>query len=429
MREIGVGGMGVVYEAVQTSLKRRVAVKLLADWALSNPRHRERFVQEAEIAARMRHPNIVEVHDVGMWGERPYFVMELLEGRSLADELEAVGAMSAQEITALMLPVMSAVAAAHDRGVVHRDLKPENIFVAELDSGIVPKVLDFGISQIVTRPGNVESYAYGTPHYMAPELITGVGSDERSDQFSLGVVLHELVKGRLPDSDLAVGEVLRRRREEPYPAGDLANVPAALRDVILRATQRDPAHRFADVRDMSLALGELSATTPVIALSGRAAETAGRGSRMPTQPAPSNRRSRVAALAIGAVLIAVAGVGFVVTRDPDPSLRLEQAPRVSITPPVLPAAASPGVAIEPESEAAVETAEAANVLMDVEVAEPALAPPAFPMGSGAMRRRATAMGRTMAATEMEDTADPWGSRALPPEPIGSRMTRLDPWAH
>lgn len=414
--------MGVVYEAVQTSLKRRVAVKLLADWALSNPQHRERFVQEAEIAARMRHPNIVEVHDVGVWGERPYFVMELLEGRSVADELEK-GAMSTAEIATIMLPVMSAVAAAHDRGVVHRDLKPENIFIAELDSGLVPKVLDFGISQIVTRPGRIESYAYGTPHYMAPELISGAGCDERSDQYSLGVILHELVKGRHPYAELAASDVLRHSLERPYPAPDLVGVPSAFRDIILRATQHDPAERFADVRDMTVALREISPNASSAGAVARAGDTSSRASRMTTQGAPNKRRS-LAGLVTTLAFLASVGVGvFFGTRSSDADVgptgsRVSIAP---IEPPVGPTRMT-SAQQEPQAEA-VPMAEAA-ALQEAPEAQETAARPVAAMAMASMRRRPR---QRTAVGPVSEGADPWGSRALPPEPIGSRMTKLDPW--
>ena len=261
VRLAGEGGMGQVYEATQRSLKRQVAIKVMAEWASARTDLRARFLREGEVAARIRHHNIVEVYDVGVWDEgggRPYLVMEFLEGMSLDERMRRVGIFNEAEAAEIMLPVLSAVAAAHDRGVIHRDIKPENIFLAEQDSGLVPKVLDFGISRVVTARVRLTMNAaqLGTPHYMSPEQARGETVDPRSDQYSLGVILYEMVTGQLPrdhDSPLKLLQMVSSGSFPP-PTKHVPTLSKSVEGVVLRAMEGEPDERYTDLKDMALEL-------------------------------------------------------------------------------------------------------------------------------------------------------------------------------
>ncbi len=258
IRKIGQGGMGEVYEAFQRALKRRVAIKILADWASERDDLRARFLREGEVAARIRHHHIVEIYDVGTIENRPFLVMEYLEGKVLNEQLRLDGSMTAVEIAELMLPIMSGVAAAHDRGIVHRDLKPENIFLADTDSGIEPKVLDFGISHVLTSGIRLTMDAgqIGTPHYMSPEQARAEEVDGWSDQYSLGVMLYEMATGVLPRDHGNPLHLLRMVAEDgfPLPSTHDPTIDPRLERVILRAMEPLPHRRYADVRDMMTGL-------------------------------------------------------------------------------------------------------------------------------------------------------------------------------
>ncbi|HEX2659374.1 MAG TPA: serine/threonine-protein kinase [Polyangia bacterium] len=203
VRLIGEGGMGAVYEAVHVVLKKRVAVKMLLPQVAQNQDARARFLREGEAASRINHPHVVSVLDVGEDAGAPYLVMEYLEGRTLGDFLAEPGRgpLALEEAADLFLPVVAAVAAGHDSGVVHRDLKPQNILLARGRWGdLVPKVLDFGVSKLIDHQGapvTRTQAVLGTACYMSPEQARGARNVEaRSDQFALGLILYEMVTGQ-----------------------------------------------------------------------------------------------------------------------------------------------------------------------------------------------------------------------------------------
>ncbi|HTV25392.1 MAG TPA: serine/threonine-protein kinase, partial [Polyangiaceae bacterium] len=214
---IGRGGMARVYRAEQAALQRPVALKVLDRWVLEQPQGAQRFLREARAAAAIKHPNVVDILDVGVWQERPYIVMELLSGTDLETHLAQYGVLSDSAVAGLALPIIAGMMAVHDAGVVHRDLKPSNIFLSNGPDGeIIPKVLDFGVSKFndkLNEPIKAQTKTreiIGTPTYMAPEALNGVRElGPRGDQYSLGAVLYECSTGRPPFEGETLLELLK----------------------------------------------------------------------------------------------------------------------------------------------------------------------------------------------------------------------------
>ena len=260
-RRIGHGGMGSVYEATHVDLKKRVAVKVLRSDLLFDPKIVQRFVREAETAAGLRHPHIVDITDVGVCDGIPYLVMELLEGEDLSQLLRREGRIPAARVVDLMIPVLAAVSTAHEEGIVHRDLKPENIFVVRgKRGGITPMLLDFGISKVHSGDGPAltdTSSMVGTPCYMSPEQAADTKSvDARSDQFTLGVILYHCLTGVRPFDGPTVFQIITaliNGKARP-PRELVADIPAEVERIVLRAMSHDPAARYASVRDLAAAL-------------------------------------------------------------------------------------------------------------------------------------------------------------------------------
>jgi serine/threonine protein kinase len=265
-RVLGAGGMGVVYEAEDTRLHRRVAIKAVAPHVAGDDRQRERLKQEARAAAALAHPGIATVFALEEAGGHYYIVSEYLDGETLRAEI-ARGDLSRDAAIAAALEIARALSAAHDRGIVHRDLKPENI--VRSTSGTL-KILDFGLVQFdeaardlaslsrLTEPGLVA----GTPPYMSPEQLLGRETDFRTDLFSFGVLLYEMCAGRHPFSGGSLPSTIARILAAPAPPPPPAReIPAEVEAVIDRCLQKDPASRYASTHDLVAAL-EAVATAP-----------------------------------------------------------------------------------------------------------------------------------------------------------------------
>jgi serine/threonine-protein kinase len=255
-RLIGRGGMGCVYEAVHRDLGKRVAIKTLLPSLAAREEARGRFLREGQAASRIRHPHVVDVTDVVAEGPVSYLVMEYLEGEDLSSLIERQGALPLAEAADVLLPVIAAIAAAHELGVIHRDLKPENIFLARTSfGGPCPKVVDFGISKVLGEPTAIAltatSAVFGTMYYLPPEQLGGSReADARGDQYALGTILYECVTGHRAFEGTSIYGVLKSVAEGVYPPARSwrPDLPLRLETAIDRAMRLNPAARFASVR-------------------------------------------------------------------------------------------------------------------------------------------------------------------------------------
>jgi serine/threonine-protein kinase len=278
LREIGRGGMGIVYRARQISLQRDVALKLTLQGALTGPAERERFRIEAESAAKLEHPNIVPVHDVGEYEGRPYLSMQLVEGETLADRVKR-GPLPPIEAARILLPVCRAVAFAHRRGVLHRDLKPSNIL---LDRNDVPHLTDFGLAKAMesdaalTRTGA----ALGTPSYIPPEQAAGSRGEcgPASDVYSLGAVLYFMLVGRPPFAGASPVEtvIMVLEQEPPLPRAIYPKVDRDLEMIALKCLQKPIDLRYDSADALAADLKAYLNDEPIAARSGRLSQVFGR---------------------------------------------------------------------------------------------------------------------------------------------------------
>ncbi|HEY5959965.1 MAG TPA: serine/threonine-protein kinase, partial [Polyangiaceae bacterium] len=269
LRRIGEGGLGIVYEARHQRLGKRVAIKTLNESMAADPKVWERFLREGRAAAKLRHPNVVDVSDVAFEADRPYLVMELLEGEELSALIKRESPLSVQRTVDLLIPIVSALAHAHDCGVVHRDLKPQNVFLSRSPAGLViPKVVDFGISKLLNdEPIELtNSRAFlGSPPYMSPEQAGGAKVVEfRSDQFSLGVIAYECLTGFRPFAGDSLFSLLSAViNDEPPPIhSEGAHIPSELAAVITKMMSKAPYDRFDCMR--SVGAGFLPFASPMV---------------------------------------------------------------------------------------------------------------------------------------------------------------------
>lgn len=252
-REIGRGGMGVVYEGTQVTLDRRVAIKMLASH-LADADSSARFQREALTLAKLAHPNIIHIYDVEEFQGSQFIVMEYVGGGSFGDLLEKSPVLPPDRVVGVLAPVLGGLAAAHEKGIVHRDIKPDNILFS--DSGR-PKLTDFGIAHMrgansKTRTGVM----LGTPYYMSPEQARGRPVTPASDLYATGVVMYEALTGRVPFvAEDAVSVALMHVQDEAEPIENIRpEIPSALCDVVRRAMAKDPADRFESAAAMEDAL-------------------------------------------------------------------------------------------------------------------------------------------------------------------------------
>ncbi|MFQ3638999.1 MAG: protein kinase [Chloracidobacterium sp.] len=289
-RVLGVGGMATVYAAVRLQIGDIAAIKVLTPESTAVPLAVARFQREVRAAARIKHPNVVSIYDFGTLPDgRAYMVMEYITGESLRDELKRMGRLSPERAVSIMVSVCNAIHAAHQEGILHRDLKPENIMLARMrDGSEVVKVVDFGVAELHDQAATsavtkLTEYGLmvGTPHYMSPEQCRSEPLDPRSDIYSLGIILYELLTGTVPFNARTVSAVIiQQATEAPRRPRDLhPELSWALEHVVLRALEKDPSRRpqtAAELgQDLSLSLSNirpsLSSQRPTGSLGGFAA--------------------------------------------------------------------------------------------------------------------------------------------------------------
>jgi serine/threonine protein kinase/tetratricopeptide (TPR) repeat protein len=314
LASIGAGGMGEVYRARDLRLGREVAVKVLPEGLATDAKARARFEVEARAVAALSHPNLLDLHDVGEAAGVSYAVTELLVGESLADRLKS-GPLPWRKAVEIGLAVADGLAAAHARGIVHRDVKPSNVFLTA--DGRV-KILDFGIATIsanpppdgITRPGNgltATDAVIGTPGFVAPEQIRKGPVDGRSDIFSLGCVLYEMVTGQRAFGGETPPEALTAtlRHDVTDPADLVPGLPGEVRLLILRCLEKSPDRRFQSAADLTFALRVALSAPPYAEPSPPPAPQA---RTIPPPAAPTRPSSRKRSLVAGTLLAAAAGV-------------------------------------------------------------------------------------------------------------------------
>jgi serine/threonine-protein kinase len=434
-QQLGQGGLGTVFEAWDPLLSRMVAVKTL-QFDIDTPSRVSLdalFLNEARAAAGLNHAHIVTVYDAGLSAHGVYIAMERLRGRDLRQALQAGWRPSPPEAALLVRRVADALAYAHARGVVHCDIKPANIFLTRRDK---PKVLDFGIARVAHHAAlpALEGVVAGSPHYQAPEQLQAASIDARTDLYSLGTVLYELLTGRKAFD----GGSLERIREsvalgDPQPPHELCpNVPPELSAIALRAMARDPAARYASAQEMAQALrlwlaqqtlpGSVDSSEPA---TGDPAEA----------PMPPRRTGRLM-LVLG--VIALLGVGLYLSlRSPNPDTR-------AAVPAKMPLAAAPMAAPAPTAEppipAEVKTPPESTAAAPPAAAEAGTAVPApdkAPVAAAPPKaRKATTKAAPVAPAAAEPVLaqgvvhiaiSPWGQVEVNGAPVGTTppLSRLE----
>ena len=252
LEEVGLGGMATVYKSKDHVLNRLVAVKVLKDEFTTDAEFVKRFNTEAQAAASLSHPNIVSIYDVGHEDENNlyYIVMELVQGKTLKEIINSEGVLTWKWAVNIAMQIASALEMAHKRGIVHRDIKPHNIIITE--DGIA-KVTDFGIAKAVS---NSTITAFGTTigsvHYFSPEQAKGGFTDAKSDLYSLGVVMFEMLTGKVPfDADTPVSVALKHMQEDPKEPVELnPDIPTAVNQIVVKAMQKEPSARYQNATEM-----------------------------------------------------------------------------------------------------------------------------------------------------------------------------------
>ncbi len=241
----------MVFRGVDTRLDRPVAIKVMDPKFSGDPQFLTRFEFEARSVAKLKHPSLVSVYDQGIDGEYPFLIMELVEGGTLRELLRERGPMPPHAVRAVAEPVLRAIGVAHAAGLVHRDIKPENVLIS--DAGEV-KIADFGLVRAVAGSNMTSaSVILGTAAYLSPEQVTSGSADARSDVYSFGILIFELLTGRAPftgDTSLSIA-YQRVEKDVPSPSEFIDGVPPEIDELVARATAREPAHRFADATEMA----------------------------------------------------------------------------------------------------------------------------------------------------------------------------------
>lgn len=260
LEELGRGAMATVYKAFDPRINRELAIKLLLPEHTVNPEFRNRFLRETRAVGKLNHPNIVKIYDVGEFENQPYIAMELLTGQFLNQIMESGRKLSTEEIVEIARQLASALDCAHTHGVIHRDIKPANIAWSDHNKRII--LTDFGIARIENieaTQSTLIGQVLGTPKYMSPEQILGKHIDGRTDLFSLGVVLYQLVTGQKPfTGDTLASLTFQITQQDPPPVDEVVpEIPKALSQIIHKLLKKNPNDRFSDSKTLLHALEEI----------------------------------------------------------------------------------------------------------------------------------------------------------------------------
>jgi tetratricopeptide (TPR) repeat protein len=299
---LGIGGMGAVYEAYDHDIERTIALKCIRPELVNNPEVVQRFTQELLLARQISHKNVIRIFDVRDSGGLKFITMEYLQGRDLSSMMEERGKLPPREAAEIMLQVCSGLSAAHAEGVIHRDLKPSNIMVEP--SGRVV-VMDFGLARaqdqdLMTRTGAI----MGTFQYMSPEQAKGQKADARSDVFTVGIILYELLTGKAPyECDSSLASLLKRTQEAAVPPSTLdATIPRALNAIVCKCLERDVERRYQSIEELQADLGGF--------------EDGQTASRLPSFTAKRAQKKLIAGIAFAFVLALITAVGARWLRGP-----------------------------------------------------------------------------------------------------------------
>ena len=425
LEKLGAGGMGEIYKARDSRLNRIVAVKVLAPGRTRDPERRRRFIQEAQAASALNHPNIITIHDILPEGDTQYMVMEHVSGKTL-HEMIAAGRLPVPQVLQIATQMANALSAAHAAGIIHRDLKPANVMVT--GSGLV-KVLDFGLAKLMdpgarmrsgdssqtqdpltvtAAPLTVEGAIMGTVNYMSPEQAEGLKVDARSDIFSFGAVLYEMVTGqRAFEGDSGLSTLSAVLRDEVKPIPSIApDVPAELDHLIARCLRKNPAERWQSMIEVASELNRVRA-------------------RLEASPAPPPSSSQVTALpvpviakpitknaiwlgGIAVVILAVAlAGGWWKLHHPSAAAPIEPAPAATAAPP------SPAPALPPTAP---ETKSAAADTVSPAVSPTTAPPPSAPFVPPAGKSKTPVPPPVVTATRAPIAAAPPAPAAIVPVP-------------
>ena len=324
VEEVGAGGMGHVYKAIDRNLGKTVALKLVRPAAAGQGLARERFRRELALAQAVTHPNVCRVHDLGEVEGALYISMEFVEGQTLDDLIQSVGHLSAKQTVALGRQICAGLQAIHERGIVHRDLKPGNIMVDRSGHAIL---MDFGLAfhqgtDRLTGAGSV----LGTLAYLSPEQARGRTTDHRSDLYGVGLILFEMLTGKHPPGDESSVPLALRDADErcPAPSRLVSDIPAALDTIVLRCVEREPERRFPSAADLETALGGAAAGLP------SSSAAAPRHRSRPLRLARASKARSVTAAA--ACVLALAAIWLWRTRTPAPLPPASPRPIIAVLP-------------------------------------------------------------------------------------------------
>ena len=369
LEKLGAGGMGTVYAAEHTTLRRRAAIKVLHDRFTGREEIVERFFNEARAMTAIEDPGIAQVFDFGHEHGTAYIVMELLDGESLEARLNRLGRLPATDVMRLTRQVALSLYAAHQRGVIHRDLKPENIFIVK-DSGVAggerTKILDFGIAKLMLEEESTvrtqTGLMMGTPHYMSPEQCRGAGEiDHRADIYSLGCVVFRLLTGKMVFEATGLGDlVVAHITGTARAPSELVPVPPGIDELVARCLAKQADDRFATMRDLALAIDGMLANTSI---------EMSRLTPIPTISPFRTQKTRPRWLVPGALTLVAAAaiVGMLATRAASTS---------PATPVSLPTIAPAGSALRPAAAPPTPSTVAPPPVPPVAAAPPSIPPTA-----------------------------------------------------